>query len=145
MCEHHTTSKATPKQKGLITMRKSIAMLAVAGMLVAQSASALELLNDSLTWSSAGLFATANWNTADTWLSWSISQDMSTLVWSYEYTWHTGGKDLSHINIQVTDGADIDDFWNWSFSREIQSGDPMIGTFAPKSGNPGMPDSIYAL
>lgn len=126
-------------------MKKLMTAIAVAGMVVAQSASALNLLNDTLTWSSGGIVATPNWNNSGTWLSWSISQNSSTLVWSYRYVWHTDGKDLSHFNMQVSAGATINEFWNWSFSHPLESGDPTISTFSPGPGNPGMPGSIYAL
>ena len=123
---------------------KQIAV-AVACMVAAQGALALNLLNDTLTWASGGITATANWNNDATWLSWIIVQNPDS-SWTYVYTWKTSGRDLSHLVFEVTVGAELSEFTDWSFTADLETDSPVLGWITPPdSGNPGLPGPIYGI
>ena len=128
--------------------RLLVATMVVMGLFVVQGAQGLplNLLNDTITYNT-GVHATPNWDNNGTWLSWNITQT-GTDLWRYEYVWHTDGRDLSHIIIELTEGAVASDFSNWQFQYSgVQSGGPAFGWFTPNQGNsnPGMPGSIYGV
>lgn len=122
----------------------------VMGLFVVQSISALplNLLNDTIAFDT-GIHATPNWNVipgqdnSGTWLSWNITQVND--VWRYEYLWHTDGRDLSHIILQVSEGAGANDFWNWQFQYSGIEDSPEIGWFGQGPSNPGIPGSVYGF
>ena len=87
-------------------------------------AGALSLYNDTLSWAfpngstiTAGDTVAENWANTDTSIEWDISQGTGVWDgwWYYEYTWNTSKKDISHLMIEVTDGAPASDFseYNW--------------------------------
>ena len=43
-------------------------------------------------------------------ISWNVSQDINTNLWTFEYTLSATRKDVSHFIIEVSDGAAQDDF-----------------------------------
>lgn len=128
-------------------MKKVLALLMIAaGLSGTAKALPLNLLGDTLQFSD-GITATPNWSTSGTWLSWEITA-MEGDLWHYEYVWHTDGADLSHIIIEVTEGAPGSDFWDWEYAYSgVQEGDPTFGWFGPDQGssNLGMPGSIYGF
>ena len=124
------------------------AMIVVTGFVAVQGALGLplNLLNDTITYNT-GIEATANWNNSGTWLSWEITQ-LDANLWHYEYVWHTDGRDLSHIIIELTEGAVESDFSNWQFEYSgLEDEGPLFGWFTPDQGNsnPGMPGPIYGV
>jgi hypothetical protein len=123
-----------------------IAMLAIA---VPCLALPLDLNNDTLFYSSGGMTATYNWDNSGTYLSWNI-QPVGEDMWHYEYVWHTDGADLSHIIIEVSEGAEEEDFTNWEYEyAEVAEGEPTDPEwFSPSdsgNSNPGLPGSIYGF
>jgi len=103
--------------------------------------------SDTLTATGGGIVAKP---TGGTWASSAqliakVSQ-LTPTTWHYDYEWITSGKDLSHIIIEVTDGAKRSDFFNISVNAELESEDPR--TYSPSdpgNSNPGLPGSIYGL
>ena len=69
----------------------------------------LNLYNDTLRFSDGGITATPNWNNTDTWLSWDIDSLGAGLL-EYEYTFHTSGNYVTHLLLEVTEGALAGDF-----------------------------------
>jgi len=129
-------------------MKQKLIAVMIAGWMMAQGASALplNLLNDTVNYSS-GIHATPNWDNNGTWLSWNIVQTENSL-WRYEYVWHTDGRDLSHIIIEVTEGAALSDFSNFEYLYSgVESDSPTVGWFSPDQGrsNPGMPGPLYGI
>ncbi len=121
-----------------------IALLFVV-LLVAQAhALGLDLYSDTLRYSSGGITATYDWNNNGTWLSWDIV-DLGDGLWDYTYTWHTDHKALSHIILELTDGAILCDFSDWS------GGTPAAGDFTtyspsdPGNSNPNLPGAVYGV
>ncbi len=128
-----------------MNMKTKQIALAVACMMAAQGALALNLYNDTLTWASGGITATANWDNDGTWLSWDIAQNPDS-SWTYAYTWKTVGRDLSHLIFEVTEGAELSEFTDWWFSAELETGSPELGwVIPPHPGNPGLPGPIYGI
>src|SRR4029453_2900286 len=98
-------------------------LISSAGLLVAASSPAWasgNLFTGNIQWAAPNgtspIFATANWDAADTHLSWKITYDSTdAFPWFYEYTWETGigsdgktGKGLSHIILEVSPGSETD-------------------------------------
>lgn len=128
-------------------MRKLMVALIAVGLTASVYAIPLDLYSDTLTYESGGIVATANWNGPGTWLNWNILQ-IEPDLWHYEYVWHTEGADISHIVLEVTEGAVASDFLNWRYLYSgVESGSPEVGWFSPNQGasNPGMPSAVYGL
>jgi hypothetical protein len=128
-------------------MKRAILTVMTAAWIMAQSVMGLPVSSDNYIGTvsyDTGIYATPNWNNEGTWLNWNITQ-LEQDLWRYEYTWSTDGRDLSHIIIGVTEGAALDDFWNWSYNYQVESSSPQVGWFGPGPGNPGMPDDLYGL
>lgn len=61
------------------------------------------------------LIATEEWNNNDTIFSWRVDNEQSTKgYWTYDYTWFSTTKDISHLDIEVSQGSfdQIIDSWN---------------------------------
>lgn len=128
-------------------MRKYIIALALIGLAAPVRAVPLDLYSDTLSWEEAGIVATPNWDNEETTFSWNISSPTPGL-WHYEYVWQTDGADLSHITLELTEGAIADDFSNWQYLyASVEDESPEFGWFDPDTGNsnPGMPGSIYGF
>jgi hypothetical protein len=113
-------------------------------------AGALSIDADTMVWGGEGvpgIAATGDWASEQTSLSWDIDQ-VSEGVWSYDYTWTAPRKALSHIIIEVTAGAQQNEFWGWDFNgTPVQT--PTFGyvpmTYDPGPGNPLMPADIFGM
>lgn len=128
-------------------MRKLMIALMAVGWTASVRAVPLDLYSDTLTFESGGIVATANWDHPGTWLNWNILQ-VDPDLWHYEYVWHTDGSDLSHIVLELTEGAVAADFGNWQTTYAgVESGSPEFGWFSADQGasNPGMPSAVYGL
>ena len=85
-------------------------------------------------------------------ISWNVSQDINTDLWTYEYTLSATKKDVSHFIIEVSDGAAQNNFSQLSANGKLLSfGDKnskvnYLGSNQGKS-NPGYPSSteIYGI
>lgn len=130
-------------------MKKFIIALTVIALAAPVFAVPLDLYNDTLYWDDqdTGIVATPNWNNEGTWFSWNITSQTPGL-WRYEYVWQTDGADLSHITLELTEGAVAEDFSNWQYLyASVENGEAEFGWFEPDTGNsnPGMPASIYGF
>jgi hypothetical protein len=129
-------------------------MLALVAMLVIAPAANADLLSGYLTTDPSdanyGILATDGWagTTNGFKIAWDVEKNAAGTLWEYTYT-ITGAattlsKDLSHLILQVSDTATIDNFFN--FSPGIASGDPR--TYSPSDSgksNPGLPADIYGF
>lgn len=88
------------------------------------------------------IVATANWNNSNTKLSWNISQVAGAFPWQYSYTWETGGKDLSHINIEASANTVGTDFNFISGPVTLENDNPKTHT---GPGNPNLPEPLFGL
>lgn len=77
-------------------------------------------------------------------VKWTITQNTTTGVWTYSYTFADAGqgnqlKDISHVILELSEGATLNEF----------SGlDGDVGTYMPNPGNksnPGLPGDIYGV
>ncbi len=95
----------------------------------------------SLTVGGGGITATEQWNDPDTSISWVVTELGD--HWGYSYTWHTDGKDISHLLLQVSDGATLDpsEFWNFVPPGDLEG----PSSFGPGGSNPGIPGSVYSI
>jgi len=128
-------------------MRIIMYALIAIGLTASVYAVPLDLYNDVLTYEGGGIVATADWDNPETGLSWNIFQ-VDPDLWRYEYVWQTGGSDVSHIVLELTEGAIAADFSNWQYMyADVESGSPEFGWFSPNQGNsnPGMPAAVYGL
>jgi hypothetical protein len=100
-------------------------------------------LTGSIDWETGGIVATGNWAAAGTSLSWDIT-DNSDGTFTYEYTWVTAEKDLSHIIIELTeDIITDDDIVDLVGSVDIDEFEVKLNT--ENQGNPGLPLSFYGI
>jgi hypothetical protein len=138
-------------------MRRLI-VLAVAFVVCLSSTAQADLYGDTLIWDS-GIVAYDGWESPYTTFTWSVTRDETDPgdPWTYEYTFTvpTGGRAVSHIIIEVSDGTTGGglgaflltngmDFINTqgygSASLELQDHNPSTGP-----PNPYMPATIYGL
>jgi hypothetical protein len=92
-----------------------------------------------------GIIASGTWGTSNTALHWVIT-DNDDGWYTYQYSWYSLGKDLSHIIIELTPITWVlgDNIVLSEFNYEI--GDDGIGQFSPGPGNPEMPAlGIYGI
>ncbi len=93
------------------------------------------------------IFATPDWDEANGGfkIAWDITKDINDIfTYSYTITNSSDGdlaKELSHWILQITDGAVIGDFDDFSLAPE--NGDPKVHT--EQQGNPGMPADVFGL
>ena len=88
-----------------------------------------------ITWPNGGIYATTGWNNFGTTLEWDIREVDG--VFTYQYTWNTIQRDLSHIIIELTEGiTDITIPGNYE-----------INYFSDNQGNsnPGIPGTLYGI
>lgn len=125
--------------------------IAISILLICGTAYAIPL-DGSLTWSATGspIFATASWASGSTSISWHITGPVDG-KWTYEYTWNTSEKNLSHIIIEMTPGTDIvpgsvykkngSDWVSYSnFSVDTTQGFGNEG-----NSNPGIPELLKGI
>ena len=100
---------------------------------------------------SSGIFATNEWAGSNTLLLWDIMPSDDEGYYSYNYTWNTDAKDLSHIIIELTEGITIDDLLDIYIYDPDEKDDKFpsyeIGYFSEDQGNsnPGIPDPLYGI
>lgn len=78
-------------------------------------------------------------------IEWDVTQDLNTMLWTYEYTLSAARKDISHFILEVTDGAAGDDFTDFSINGHHTSyQDHIEGPrhWGHNPGNPGYPATI---
>src|SRR3989304_6426660 len=98
-----------------LTMWIAILMIAAAVSIGAPSqalAVPLDLLSDSIYYSSGGINATDGWQSPSTSISWDITAIVG--GWHYSYSWTAPTKGLSQFILEVSDGALASDFSNFS-------------------------------
>jgi hypothetical protein len=88
-------------------------------------------------------------------ISWNVSQDITSDLWTYEYTLSATSKDVSHFIIEVSDGAAQDDFSQvFASGIPLSFGDedsilegPAFWGLNQGNSNPGYPSSseIYGI
>jgi hypothetical protein len=100
---------------------------------------------DTLTVSDGDLWANGSWNNDATSLSYRVTFDGS--YWTYDYTWSTEGKDLSHVITELTSGDDPFTYDNLMGERhgEISWYGPDPDEYPNYRSNPGIPDEIYGI
>jgi len=126
----------------------AVAGLGMMGMSVQAALVPLNLLNDEMRWATTDspINATRNWDNTDTYIAWQI-EAIGGGEWRYHYTWSSVGRDLSHLIIEITDGAKAVDFYDWKFSHALEK-DPQFGTYVGtgnSGSNPHMPTPIYGF
>ena len=91
--------------------------------------------------SPSGITAGGNWNNANTTISWDVSFDSQDNLYTYEYSWASDDPALSHIIIEVTEGATIGEFMNF-----VNTGyDDDIKEYTTGGSNPFMPGNLYGI
>lgn len=129
-------------------------LLSMAALLIMASAASADLFNGYLTTDTSdlanfGITATDGWaGTSDGFkIAWTVTSITGGFHYVYNITDAAGGdlsKDLSHIIIQISGNATINDFSN--FSPSPASGDP--STYSPSdpgNSNPNLPNPIYGF
>ena len=122
-------------------MKKMVIIgVAIAALLMNGTLAIALPLSGSVSYPSA-ISATDGWANASTTMSWNIVQVGSD--WQYTYTWSAPSKALSHIIIEVTPGATINDFI-------FTPGQSNVGVIEVKNhteqqGNPGLPDPFWGM
>lgn len=77
-------------------------------------------------------------------ISWNISQDSDTNLWTYEYTLSATRKEVSHFIIEVSDGASQDDFSQLSANGvSLSFGNKLEGPDYWGNDSHGKSDSDY--
>lgn len=133
--------------KHMKVLRKFGTAIAIAGLCVGASTSARadielnigETLSATLSTadSPAGIVATDGWDSQGATLVSSV-QRLDFMTWHYTYTWTTKTKGLSHIIIEVTEGAIAGDFENFNVNGTYTS-PTLFAEDLQGNSNPGMP------
>ena len=79
-----------------------------------------------------GMSATASWSCnydpqppqPGATLSWVVDDVTNSGYWTYAYTWWTETKDLSHIDIEVSNNFSIDNLISWDANKDIEDNEP---------------------
>lgn len=131
------------KPKGVDDMRRIVRILLLAvmfvGAFVLQTPAGPITYSGSLSWKT-GISATEQWADAATVFSWDVKEVGTSggfILWEYDYTFKVPAKDISHVIIEVSDGAKIGEF---SFLAGTPVGE--LGKYSangPGKSNPGMP------
>jgi hypothetical protein len=123
-------------QERRIVMKKLVIALFVTLFWVGQS---WALSFSSALTHDSGLFATAAWS-EDATFSWTVDNTTNAGFWTFDYTWMTSEKQLSHIIIEVSDNFTEDNIFGQTTSPYE------LGTFGTQgNSNPGIPGDIYGL
>jgi hypothetical protein len=92
-------------------------------------------------WVTFGIYATTPWNNPGTTLAWLITESNGS--YTYEYTWETWEKDLSHIIIELTPEINDNDLVNIKIPDPDLEDDKEpnfeIQYHTEQQGNPGLP------
>jgi len=116
-------------------MKKSWMLLLAIVVVICCSQATMALMYQGTISVPQGIYASEPWS-RDIALSWTITQMGN--YWNYHYEFSYGQNDISHIIIEVSDGATLHDFWGTQ-GMEVR-------TFSPSEpSNPGMPGSLYGL
>jgi hypothetical protein len=78
-------------------------------------------------------------------ISWDITYDSITMLWTYEYTLSAIKKDISHFILEVSEGTTKEDFINLSINETPATFDNKIegpSYWGRHPSNPGYPTSI---
>jgi len=145
---HHPAIKMD-KPKGVDDMRRIVRILLLAAMfvgaLVLQTSAGPITYSGSLSWKT-GISATEQWADAATVFSWDVKEAGTSggfILWEYDYTFKVPAKDISHVIIEVSDGAKIGEF---SFLAGTPVGE--LGEYSAKGhgkSNPGMPGLMTGM
>lgn len=137
------------KPKGVDDMRRIVRILLLAvmfvGAFVLQTSAGPITYSGSLSWKT-GIDATEQWANAATAFSWNVKEVGTSggfILWEYDYTFIVPQKDISHVIIEVSDGAKIGEF---SFLAGTPVGE--LGEYSAKDhgkSNPGMPGLMTGM
>ncbi|MHC4742502.1 MAG: hypothetical protein ACYS8Z_11360 [Planctomycetota bacterium] len=84
-----------------------------------------------------GLFGTDGWSNAS--LSWTVT-DLGGGIWEYNYLFEVDRKDISHMQIEVSDSFTMDNYLSGP-SAELDTWGPGLHG----NSDPGIPDDMYGL
>lgn len=108
---------------------------------VATSAYAYSLVGSISGGDGGGLKATGPWDSANTILTWEITQVPDTPYWRYHYTFTVLEKDISHVTVEVSG--------NFTEQNIFEGTTPGydLATYSDNDGNsnPGLVDELYGL
>ncbi|MDX9710285.1 MAG: PEP-CTERM sorting domain-containing protein [Trichloromonas sp.] len=123
-------------------MKKIVLLITVLLLWVGQGWALTYEYEGTLSSANGGLFATQSWDDFAE-FSWDIDYNISNAgYWTYNYSWETNAKDLSHIIVQV---------FNTFLSSNIKTGTTTpyeLNTFTATdqgASNPGIPAPIFGL
>ena len=127
-------------------MKKLFGVIALVALLAPIPASADIIGVNSAEWIGSrsgtainGIDGQGNWIANTISLSWEITFDVISGLYSYEYQFDHAVGETGHFILQISDGKTLDDFSN------IVGGSPTINTYAGGASNPGMPNSFYGI
>ena len=125
-------------------MSKRLAWLVVALVALPLQAHATILADftGSLSTADGGLLGTQQWAT-DTTLSWHVTFDDTTSLWTYAYNFDAPAKGLSHIDIEVSNGDDPFTEDNVFAGTTSHEGPDVFGDEGDSS--PGIPETFYSM
>lgn len=98
-----------------------------------------ELIGSRDSSATGGVTASADWADGNFSISWVITQDSQTNLWTYQYTLTVTAKSPSHTIIEVTED-EIDPFQYEEGSSSVDA----VKTFVPgEASNPNLPNALY--
>lgn len=118
-------------------MKKTLMLLSLMLGLLAFTVTAQALPYSGTLTIGSGLFGTEPWNSVDTSLSYSVTNNAG--LWYYEYTFIVPAKDISHLIIEVSDNFTLTNILTGTTSGYT------LENFTQQNGNPGMPTDLYGL
>jgi hypothetical protein len=129
-------------------MNKTLLAFSIAAMLAPVTAANADIIGVPPTdWTGVrtkdpgGIDGSGNWLANPITLSWVITRDAGTGVYSYTYTFTHAPGETSHFILQISDGKTLSDF---QFSS-TGGGAAQAPTTYGNGGNPGMPHSFYGI
>ena len=93
--------------------------------------------------SNSGIQATDGWGNGNFVLSWNISRDPGTGLWTYVYTADVVRKDISHFILEVSQDGDL--FRTYPGTDTQVVGPQVWSSTTDGNSNPQMPNSIYGV
>ena len=120
----------------------------VTSMLVTTSmnASAATLISGSISTDGFGGLTGDRGYATGTTLSWIITQDMQSNLWTYDYTLDVTGKDISHIILGLcTDDIKLSDLTISGDDHDLPYAVTTWDDAGPGNSNPGLPGDLYGL
>lgn len=106
-----------------IQMKKLLIFLCAIGLAFGIAGNAWATIYNGNIISGDGMFATGSWATGAT-LAWEVDNETTPGYWTYEYTWNTETKNLSHIDIEVSNNFLISNLISWNANRAIENNTP---------------------